>query len=403
MATHFPLLDTADLAGMAAKTRNPKSEMRNPKQIPMNQRSNPQNRAAAGGLLGRVLRICHLNLVLVSDFAFRISDLQGSPPRLASQGWSRTSWREQSLSLQFLCVVLLHLLFLNSGRGAESFRVATYNLDNYLDAASGTRPAKPPEGKAKIRESLRALQADVLALQEMGATNALLELRASLKSEGADYPYWEHVSGHDAEIHVAVLSKFPITARRPHTNDSYLLFGRRFQVSRGFAEVDVQLTPRVSVTLLTTHLKSRRTVPEADEAEMREQEALLLREKIDHILKVNPAANLIVLGDFNDTKDSKSIRTLIGRGRSALIDTRPAERNGDDQPNPNPRYPPRTITWTYHYGKADVYDRIDYILLSAAMAKRWKKSETYVLSIPNWGVGSDHRPIVAAFSMANDQ
>src|SRR5687768_116459 len=75
--------------------------------------------------------------------------------------------------------------------GAETFRVATYNLDNYLDQPLGTRPVKSADAKAKIRESLRALKADVVALQEMGTTNALLELRASLKAEGLDYPFWE--------------------------------------------------------------------------------------------------------------------------------------------------------------------------------------------------------------------
>jgi len=294
-----------------------------------------------------------------------------------------------------LCMVALS--FANSLRAADTFRVATYNVENYLDVAAGTRPVKSPEGRAKIRESLRALKADVVALQEMGSTNALLELRASLKAEGLDYPHWEHVSGWDTNIHVAVLSRFPITARRPHTNDSFLLFGRRFRVSRGFAEVDIKVNDRYSFTLMTAHLKSRRPVPEADEAELREQEAILLREKIDARLTAKPDANLIVLGDFNDTQDTISTRTIIGRGRNALHDTRPAERNGDDQPNPNPRYEPRKITWTYHYGKEDSYSRFDYIMLSRGMARGLKKEETYVLALANWGTGSDHRPVVATF------
>jgi endonuclease/exonuclease/phosphatase family metal-dependent hydrolase len=294
-------------------------------------------------------------------------------------------------------LILLTGVLVSGGSRAETFRVATYNVENYLDAPAGTRPVKTAEGKAKVRESLCAIQADVLALQEMGSTNALNELRQSLKLEGLDYPYWEHVTGFDTNIHVAVLSRFPITARRPHTNDSFLLFGRRFRVSRGFAEVDIQVNSRYTFTLMTAHLKSRRQVPQADEAELREQEALMLREKIDSRLKANPQINLIVLGDFNDVKDAKSTRALIGRGRTGLIDTRPAERNGDDQPNPNPRYEPRNITWTYHYGKEDTYSRFDYILISQGMAKEWKKSETYVLALPNWGVASDHRPVVAAF------
>lgn len=280
---------------------------------------------------------------------------------------------------------------------AEVFRVATYNLENYLDAPLGTRPAKSPEGRAKIRESLRAINADVVALQEIAGTNVLMELRASLKLEGLDYPFWELVQGGDTNIQVAVLSRLPITTRRPHTNDSFLLFGRRFRVSRGFAEVDIKVNGRYSFTLITTHLKSRRPVPEADEAELREQEAVLLREKIDARLAANPNANVIVLGDLNDNQDSKSTRAVIGRGKQALIDTRPSERNGDSQPNPNPRYESRRVTWTHHYGKEDTFGRIDYILLSRGMAREWNKEESYVLAIPNWGVASDHRPIVATF------
>jgi endonuclease/exonuclease/phosphatase family metal-dependent hydrolase len=279
----------------------------------------------------------------------------------------------------------------------ETFRVATYNLENYLLQPVGTRPAKTPAGRAKIRESLRALKADVVALQEIGGTNALLELRAALAAEGLDYPHWEHVSGWDTNIQVAVLSKFPIAARRPHTNESFLLFGRRFRVSRGFAEVDLKVNDRYSFTLLTTHLKSRRPVPDADEAELRAEEARLLREIIDARLTANPNANLVVLGDLNDTYDSASTRAVVGRGKHALIDPRPAERNGDDQPHPNPRYNPRNVTWTHHYGVEDTYGRIDYLLLSRGLAREWIKEQTYVLALPNWGVGSDHRPLVATF------
>jgi endonuclease/exonuclease/phosphatase family metal-dependent hydrolase len=280
---------------------------------------------------------------------------------------------------------------------AEVFRVAAYNLENYLDQPTESRRVKSAEAKAKIRESIRALKPDVISFEEMGSTNALLELRASLKTEGLDFPYWEHVSGFDTNIHVAVLSRFPIIARRPHTNDNFLLDGRRFSVSRGFLDVDIQVATNYSFTLLGAHLKSKRPVPEADESDLRLHEAKLLREKVDAILTANPNANLVVLGDFNNTKDSTSTKTVIGQGKFKLIDTRPAERNGDDAPTPNRRYSPMNVTWTYYYGVEDSYSRIDYILLSPGMAREWVKSETYVLTMPNWGVGSDHRPIVAGF------
>src|SRR5207253_4527530 len=136
---------------------------------------------------------------------------------------------------------------------------------------------------------------------------------------------------------------------------------------------------------------------QADEAELREQEAILLREHIDAILKNNPNANLVVAGDFNDSKDSAAIRAIRGRGKLALIDTRPAERNGDDWFSVNSRYDPMNVTWTDYFGKEDSYSRIDYIFLSPGMAREWNRTETYVLSLANWGVASDQRPIVAGF------
>jgi endonuclease/exonuclease/phosphatase family metal-dependent hydrolase len=289
--------------------------------------------------------------------------------------------------------LLLALVLCARFAGAESFRVATYNVEGYLDQPTETRPAKLTAAKAKIRESILALKPDVLALQEMGRTNALLELRDSLKADGLDLPYWEHVSGFDTNIHVAILSKFPITARRPHTNESFLLSGRRFRVSRGFGEVDIQVSTNYSLTLIAAHLKSKRAIARADEAEMRLEEAKLLRETIDACLAANPNANLVVLGDFNDSKDSASTKAVIGRGKAKLLDTRPAERNGDNAPGREPR----NVAWTHYYGKEDSYSRIDYILLSPGMAREWLASETYVLTLPNWGIGSDHRPILATF------
>ena len=286
---------------------------------------------------------------------------------------------------------------------AEIFRVAAFNVENYLDQPTESRRSiKSDEAKAKVRETILAMKPDVIAFEEMGTLSALLELRDSLKRNGLEFPHYEHVSGWDTNIHVAVLSRFPIVTRRPHTNDTYLLNGRRYHVSRGFSEVDIQVNPDYQFTLIGAHLKSRRAVPEADEAEMRLEEAKLLREIVDKKLANNPNANLIVLGDFNDTYDTKAIKEIIGRRRTKLLDTRPAEPNGDNQPHPtNPHYSPRNVTWTHYYGVEDSYSRIDYILLSPGMAREWVPSQTYIPTIANWGTGSDHRPVLATFEAQN--
>jgi endonuclease/exonuclease/phosphatase family metal-dependent hydrolase len=338
-------------------------------------------------LITKLLRLVFDTAALHSNLPF---DLR--PPSVYYAGMNR-----------MLFNTLVALSALAGAARAETFRVAAYNVENYLDQPTETRKViKSPEAKAKVRESILAMKPDVIAFEEMGSLSAFQELRESLKKDGLDFPYWEHVTGHDTNIHVAVLSKFPITARRAHTNDNFLLNGRRFAVSRGFTDVDIKVNDNYTFTLIGAHLKSKRPIPDADEGELRFEEAKILREIVDARLAANPDANLVVLGDFNDTYNTKSTKAVIGTGKNKLVDTRPAERNGDNQPNPaNPRWSPRNIVWTHSYGVEDSYSRIDYILLSPGMAKELVPSETYIPTIPNWGLGSDHRPLVATFGTGN--
>jgi endonuclease/exonuclease/phosphatase family metal-dependent hydrolase len=296
---------------------------------------------------------------------------------------------------------LVFLCCLPEAARAETniFRLATFNVENYLDASSGARHAKSPAAQAKVRDCILAMKPDVIALQEMGATNALLDLQSNLKSSGLDLPFWDEITGFDTNIHLAVLSRFPIVARRPHTNENFLLDGRRFLVSRGFAELDLQVTSRYTFTLIAAHLKSRRPSAIADEEEWRYEETAALRHVIDARFTQDPAQNLAVLGDFNDAQDSKAVRTIMGRGTTRLFDTRPAERNGDDAAGADGGHQPRRITWTHYYAKDDDYSRIDYILLGRGLQTRWLKDETYILTTPDWGLASDHRPLVAGFAV----
>lgn len=300
-----------------------------------------------------------------------------------------------------IALVSLFLFLGSQLQAAETFRVATYNLRNYFLNAGGNRPQKTVASQKKIHENMLAIMPDILAVQEMSDENGLLHLQSELKRGGLDLPHHEIITGWDTNIHVAVLSKFPIAARRPHVKDNYLLNGRRFHVSRGFLEIDLRVNSSYTLTLLTAHLKSKRPVPQADQADMRLEEALLLREKVQRRLESNPNANIIVLGDFNDTKDSKAIKSLRGRGRARLVDTRPAEMNGDNTPAARKSYDPPNITWTYFYGVEDSYSRVDYIMISSGLAKEWKPDQSYVLAIPNWGLASDHRPVVATFEASD--
>jgi endonuclease/exonuclease/phosphatase family metal-dependent hydrolase len=316
------------------------------------------------------------------------------------------------LPLIWLAVWLLPL-----GAGAEVLRVATFNVENYVDFASHSRALKSAESRAAVASSIVEIHPDVLALEEMGSTNALMELREALRRGGVDLGYWEFVQGYDTNVHVAVLSRFPIVVRAPHTNEGFLLSGRRLRVSRGFAEVEIQASPTYRFTLIAAHLKSRLASSLADQEEWRLQEAMILRESIDRRLANDPGAKLVVLGDLNDVKDSRAIRTVLGKGKAGLFDTRPAERNGgvlgvrgapamnSDGREENFSGAPvshsqtREVTWTEYYAREDVYSRIDYIFVSHGMERDFLREETYVLKTVDWGVASDHRPLVAGFRL----
>ena len=113
------------------------------------------------------------------------------------------------MPIRFPLFVAVTLFCFNSF-AAETFRITTYNIETYLDQPTESRPQiKSAEAKAKVRESIESMNPDVLVLEEMGTTNALLELRASLKADGLNFPFWEHINGADTNIHVAVLSRLP--------------------------------------------------------------------------------------------------------------------------------------------------------------------------------------------------
>jgi endonuclease/exonuclease/phosphatase family metal-dependent hydrolase len=284
----------------------------------------------------------------------------------------------------------------------QHFTVATYNIERYLVTTSEKGMAKSEESKRQVLAVLKAMSAPVVALQEVGGAAALTQIRDSLKAEGLSYPYGELIAGHDGLVNTAILSQFPIVASRPHTNATFLLNGRRMRVQRGFAEVDIRVGAQCQFTLITAHLKSKLASALANEDDIREQEAVLLREIIDARLVENPKVKLILAGDLNDTLDSVPVKTILGKGKKALIDTRPSEKNGDDAFSKLHGRLPRTIVWTHYYAKEDTYSRIDYILLSPGMAADWIKEQTYVQAFPNWGLASDHRPIIATFS-TNDK
>jgi hypothetical protein len=70
--------------------------------------------------------------------------------------------------------------------------------ENYLNDAAGHRQPKIQAARADIQISANPsapLNPARPHFEDMDNTNALLEVRASLKSEGLDFPFWEQYEG----------------------------------------------------------------------------------------------------------------------------------------------------------------------------------------------------------------
>jgi len=271
---------------------------------------------------------------------------------------------------------------------AETLTIATYNIENYTAADRMTEAGyrqnypKPETAKQALRAVLRALNADVLVLQEMGPRPYLEELRHDLRAEGLDYPNASLLEAADDARHVAVLAKRPFKSVTPHTELDFKYFDGRERVKRGVFEV-VLPTSAGDVTLWAVHLKSRFTdrPDDPNSALRRAGEAVAIR---DFILKRHPApqtARFAVLGDFNDVKTSRPIRAFLERGKTAITELLAAADS-------------RGEAWTWVYGKEDSYERTDFILVSPGLKPFVREGAARICDRPETRAASDHRPVV---------
>ena len=159
---------------------------------------------------------------------------------------------------------------------------------------------------------LSQIQPDIVGLIEIGDESMLEDLQKRLRTAGLDYSYREWVKGADEQRHICLLSKFPIVERNSRDDVRFELDGKILRMNRGILDVTVEVNPDYRLRLVGAHLKSRRAVPEYDQALMRAKEAWSLREHIDEILASCPETNLLLFGDLNDTKNEYPIREIIG-------------------------------------------------------------------------------------------
>ncbi len=284
---------------------------------------------------------------------------------------------------------LLSGVLLTAVFGAGPLTIATYNIENYtledrmVDGVHRKDYPKPEAEKTALRAVIRQIDAEVLALQEIGGESFLNELQRDLKHEGVDYPYRAVMAADDKERMVAVLSKRPLVAVKKHDDLSFKYFDGVSKVKRGLLEVRFA-DAGGEVTLFVVHLKSRYTErpDDPDAALQRAGEATAVR---DRVLKVFPdpaTARFLIAGDFNDGHTSRPVRAMIERGKTTITDWLPAADG-------------RGHVWSHFFRREDSYSRLDHILVSPGLLPAVRGGVARIQDSPEVGLASDHRPLVA--------
>jgi endonuclease/exonuclease/phosphatase family metal-dependent hydrolase len=287
---------------------------------------------------------------------------------------------------QHLKVWSIALLLCQSLTFGESIRIATYNLNNYLvmdryvDGTWLNSYPKPESEKTVVRDAIKQVTPDILALQEMGTLSFLKELQANLAQEGVEYSYALHMSGDDSVRHLAVLSRIEPNEIVRHRDLAINYQNRRELVKRGMLELSFKQANGKVFKLFVVHLKSRWTNYESDPKSLQRRtlEAEACRDRIIERTFDLGIKDFIVVGDFNDHPESAPLRRFYQKGDMEIGALVPACDSRGER-------------WTHYYRKKVVYSLVDGFIASKSLLPQIKGGEGHILDTPNVLKGSDHR------------
>jgi endonuclease/exonuclease/phosphatase family metal-dependent hydrolase len=291
----------------------------------------------------------------------------------------------RNLLTSMLAVLLLALTCHAQQATPGKLTLMAYNVENMFDvfddpyASDETMQPKSRASIERVAMTIRQINPDVIGISEV--ENAGI-LRAMVNEMLADMGY-RHISvlptNSDRGINLGVISRVPIVSLTSHRFMELTLpdESRTWTFARDLLKVTVQATPEQRMDVFIVHFKSRHdSGGDPMSAKWRMAEHTMAQKKISDILKNDPQAWVVIMGDFNDTPDAPGIQAYAPMLHDvhARLD------------------PDRPIT----YLKGRYRSVIDYIFASPALYQRLDSvgiptNEAELLE------GSDHAPVWATF------
>ncbi len=258
-----------------------------------------------------------------------------------------------------------------SSRPSGSVTIATLHCAGWRDLdrdADGAADDPKPSGeRAEVIRQMVALQADVLALQDVGGEAELAEIRSALAEAGLPYPGAVATPGPARGGH-ALLCRLAGASLHIHTGMSYRIEGRAIDVAPAFLEAVVRpATNAPALRVLAAYLAP----PEADARspdtyEIRRNEARLLGQEVRRRATEFPGDALVVAGCLNDSPGSAVLRSVCAwrDEKGHLADSGARDAHGE--------------SWTVKDEAEGLYQRSDYLLLNPAAQARLDASSARI-------------------------
>lgn len=233
-----------------------------------------------------------------------------------------------SLSFSSLYLLFLVILFPSTLSAQEHIRIVTYNVENLFDCKDDSlthdeaflptslRRWSPYRYWDKLHAVSRALATiggdrapDLVALCEVENDSVLYDLTRRSPLRTAHYEYLMTSSNDPRGIDVALLYK-PSTFR-PFAHRSLRLpahYLPKGSYVRDMLCVSGVLVTGDTIDLIVCHLPSKLNGRKA--TRLRRNVVDYMQQAIDSIIRIRAVPHIIVMGDFNDTPNSKALQPI---------------------------------------------------------------------------------------------